>query len=109
MVVDFQMLGSMVKKFRSNKEMTQAELAEIIDVSVTYISHIEKGKKHARLEILVSIAKALDVTMDCLLAGNQIKDSVLSDLEIKHFDICTSCKNNLISEITKVIQKNKCS
>lgn len=44
--------------------MTQADLAEIVGVSVTYISSIERGLSFPRGEVLVGILNALNVSAD---------------------------------------------
>jgi transcriptional regulator with XRE-family HTH domain len=42
-------------------------LAELADLSPTYISHIERGTKRASLNALVQLSAALEVTVDQLL------------------------------------------
>lgn len=44
--------------------MTQADLAEEVGVSVTYISSIERGVSFPRGEVLVEILNALNVSAD---------------------------------------------
>lgn len=70
--LNFRLIGKRVRELRKSKRLSQIELAELADVSETYISYIECGKKKASLSILVSIANVLDVSMDELLVGNQI-------------------------------------
>ena len=69
--LNFTLIGKRIKELRRSKKISQIKLAEFADVSETYISYIESGKKKASLSTLVSIANVLDVTMDELLAGNQ--------------------------------------
>ena len=45
MVLNFKHIGRQIKKARSNKKITQAALAEQVEMSATYISHIENAKK----------------------------------------------------------------
>lgn len=56
-------LGSLVRKHRKAKKMTQAELAEETGVSAEHISHIECGKSSASAELLVRISEALGVSL----------------------------------------------
>ena len=49
--------------------MTQARLAEMIDMSPNYIALLERGEKGASVEVLVAIAKALDCKASDLLKG----------------------------------------
>jgi len=52
--------------------MTQAELAELVDLSHEFIRRIEskKGKKTFSVDTLYRIAQALDVDMDKLFEEN---------------------------------------
>lgn len=53
-------LGHRIKRARINKNITQTELADIVDKSRTAIEGAEKGK--CTLETFVSILVALDLT-----------------------------------------------
>lgn len=71
MSVNFKQIGQRVKEIRYAKGMSQAELAEQIDMSVPHISLIETATKKASLSTLILIANALGVTVDALLNGNR--------------------------------------
>ena len=72
-------------------KISQAELAELTNLSVGYISHIETGKKKASLEVLVRVSEALNVTVDRLLLGNQSHDNVSYSPELK--ELLSDCSN----------------
>jgi transcriptional regulator with XRE-family HTH domain len=67
MSVDFKIIGIKAREARIHNRMSQADLAERINMSVTYTSHIETAKKQASLEALVRIANVLGVTVDYLV------------------------------------------
>lgn len=46
---------------------TQVEMAELLGVSQSYVSEIEKGKREATLDLLGRYSRALDVPMSSLL------------------------------------------
>lgn len=71
----FRDIGRRIKETRRQKRVTQAYLAEQIEMSPTYISHIETGKKHVSLGALMKISKALGTTECLFLCGNQAHDS----------------------------------
>ena len=60
----YEKIGKRVKEAREKSEMTQTGLAEKADVSVTYISSIERGLSFPRGEVLVEILNALNVSAD---------------------------------------------
>ena len=48
--------------------LTQAQLAEDIDISDTYMGAIERGERSLTLDTLISLVNRLGVTVDYLLA-----------------------------------------
>ena len=58
-----------IKKYRKQKRLTSAELAELIDVSHDFIRQIESEKVAANfsVETLYKISVALDVSLDMLI------------------------------------------
>lgn len=47
--MDLRMVGLRIREIRTNKNLTQEELAELADISVTHISALERGVKNANL------------------------------------------------------------
>jgi len=54
-------LGGNIKQFRAQRRFSQALLAEKADISVAYLSKIERGIKYPKPEILSQIAEGLNV------------------------------------------------
>jgi len=107
MSINFKFIGMRIKETRIRNQMSQAGLAERIDMSATYISRIETAKKQASLEVLVRIANVLGVTVDYLLNGNQANDSAeyLTDLT-RLIEDCTSYEKRIIYEIASATKKS---
>ena len=70
MAIDYVIIGTRIREIRKNKKMTQATLAELSGVEPSNISHIERAATKLSLPTLVSIANALNVTLDELVYGN---------------------------------------
>ena len=47
MAVNYERIGKRIQQLRKLKKLSQADLAEYTGMSVSYISHIETGIKHA--------------------------------------------------------------
>ena len=75
--VNHRQIGYRIKEVREQNHISQAQLAEMTDLSVSYISHIENAKRKASLESIIRIVNALGITIDELLAGVQINHSGL--------------------------------
>lgn len=65
--IDTVELGSRIRQARTDKNMSQIELAEACGISVPYVSDIERGKKCFSVDILLRLALALQVSTDWLL------------------------------------------
>ena len=64
--------GEIIKKLRTDKGLTQDELAEKIYVTRTAISKWESGRGFPNIESLKAISKYFSVSLDELLSGEEI-------------------------------------
>lgn len=70
-------VGQRIMELRKNMGLTQAELAEMSDLTAQFVSYAESGKRAMRPENLMKIAAALGVSTDYILTGDIIdKDKV---------------------------------
>lgn len=60
-------VGSRIQEYRIAAGMTQEKLAEIVDISSTYLSAIERNTKYPKLDTFVRIANAIGASTDELL------------------------------------------
>ena len=67
MTMDAKTVGQRIKAAREKKNLTQDELAALVNISTTHMSVIERGVKIPRLDTFVTIANALAVSADALL------------------------------------------
>ena len=65
--MDLKAVGQRIKSAREAKNLTQEELAALVNLSPTHVSVIERGLKVTKLDTFVAIANALDVSADTLL------------------------------------------
>lgn len=65
--MDYSALGKRVRISRKVLGLTQEKLAEIVDVSTSFIGHIERGTRKLSVETLASICKVLGVSADFLM------------------------------------------
>lgn len=67
-------LGEKIKRIRKSKNITQEQLAEMIDISSRNLSGIELGNYFVKAETLEKILKALDVTTEELFSNDHLKE-----------------------------------
>lgn len=106
MVVKNKLIGSRIRELREKAQFSQAELASKVNVSASYISHIEKGNRQASFEIYITIANVLGITVDELLYGNQLNDPTAyhTDMDILLSD-CSSFEKKMIYEMSKSLKR----
>ncbi len=80
--MDYSGIGKRIKKYRDAAKMTQQELAEATNYSIQHISHIENGQTKLSLKCLLSIASALQISVDQLVCTDVPSSSVVLDQEI---------------------------
>ena len=61
--------GSRIKRARKAARYTQAQLAEIIGMHESNLSGLERGARGMSLDYLMTLSKALHVTTDYILFG----------------------------------------
>lgn len=72
--MDYKRLGERIREERLKLKLTQAQLAEAIDISDTYMGAIERGERSLTLDTLVRLVNRLGVTIDYLLSDS-VSDS----------------------------------
>jgi DNA-binding XRE family transcriptional regulator len=56
-----------IRVWRQYRGLTQAQLAQVAEISTPYLSQIESGKRTGTPEVLSAIAKALGLALDDIL------------------------------------------
>ena len=64
-------LGKNIKFFRARRGLSQADLSEKADISIPFLSNIERGIKYPLPDMLAKIATALGVEINELFIVNQ--------------------------------------
>jgi transcriptional regulator with XRE-family HTH domain len=72
-VISKQEIGERVRAIRQAREMTQAQLAEILGTRHTNVSGIERGTRGLTIQQLVKLARALDVSPAEILDADRSK------------------------------------
>jgi transcriptional regulator with XRE-family HTH domain len=88
-----------LKKIRTEKGLSQSQLARAIEVHVTNISRYERGENMPTSEVLAKLAGVLGVTADFLMDGsvNDKAQIAISDKELL----------NQFKEVEKLSQEDK--
>lgn len=84
-------IGTQIKKKRKELHLSQAQLAEKVDLSIDYVSKLERGMRIPRIPCFVKILNVLDLSAD----------EVLSDALDKSYVSRTSAYIERIGKLSK--------
>lgn len=108
MSLDYSIIGERLKKARIKKGFTQEQLAEKIDVSVAFLSRVERGKAKINLNRLNQLCDLLDISEGNVLTGvGNTSSNYLNEEFSNLLKSCPPDKIKLIYDIAKIIIKNK--
>lgn len=71
--------GDMIRKYRTEKGLTQKKLGELCGIADSNIRKYESGNQNPKIETLQKIANALRIPVNRLLAGKLITGDELKD------------------------------
>ena len=96
--------GSIIKKLREDKKITQQQLADKLGVSDKTISKWETGKGYPDITLLEPIASELGISVIELMAGESVSNTNKSFNMMKvKFYVCPVCGNIICSSGSAVI------
>ena len=103
--MDYYAIGQRIRKIRKARKLSQEDLAEMVGISVTHMSHIETGNTKLSLPVLVNLASALEVRTDDLLYDDTpIKRNAAIDAVVQLLDTCTTKEIRVIEDIVKAVK-----
>ena len=107
MAIDYNVIGSRIKKARLAKKLTQEELAEKVNVSIAFLSRVERGSSHINLKRLNQLCSLLDVSEGYILNGTSSNSSQYLNKEFSELlKNCSPEKQKMIYNVAKAIAES---
>ena len=104
MALDYTIIGERLKKARLEKNLTQEQLAEQIDVSIAFLSRVERGSSHINLKRLTQICNILGISEGLILIGASEDSSDYLNADFKEIlEKASPDKQKLIYKIAEII------
>ncbi len=101
-MLNYEEIGTRIRNFRKQKNLSQEQLAEQIWISTTHMSHIETGSTKLCLPVLVDIANVLEVGVDEILETPASKQKTAAIKSVEELlKTCTQSQLGVISQIIK--------
>ena len=73
-MLNYRELGAQIRILRRRHGLTQEQLAEMVDVSTSFIGHVERGTRKASLQTIVKIGECLQASLDRLLLSQPSRE-----------------------------------
>lgn len=105
MALDYAAIGQRIRMFRIKRGWKQSDLAGKSGVEPSNISHIERAATKLSLPTLVSIANALEVSLDEIVYNSLIKNKHIYVKEID--ELVGDCDPKELSSIIQMIKTTK--
>ena len=105
MALDFASIGLRVRHARSQRNLTQEQLADLLGITRKYVSLIETGERNIGLELLITISNTLQVPITELLADQLTGPENITDTDLHY--ILLDCNQQEERILTKTAQALK--
>lgn len=90
LISDILTIGTKLLEIRTSKNLTQAQVAELADISERTYADIERGNVNMRTGTLISICMALKITPDDIMTTEDFTQPQIEGLIIR----LESCKSH---------------
>ena len=67
--IDYKDLGKRIRAERRKQDLTQEKLAEMANISDSFMGHIERGGRTLSIETLAKLANALNLSIEYIVCG----------------------------------------
>lgn len=106
LIFDFRAIGNKLLAIRKKSGMTQSEVAEAAGLSDRTYADIERGDVNTRIETILKVCAALQITPDAVLTEENPSFTVKRDELLKQLDECTEKQKETALELLSVYLKS---
>jgi len=94
MNIDYKLIGERIKRARKSRGLTQDAMAERLNVSIGYVSQVERGITKISLDLLGAISSILDYDVSAFISETAVNSNGYMESE-------------MLAEIRKLDNKKK--
>ena len=100
---EFDNLGSQIKELRIKMKLTQAEVANALNVTPGYISNVENNRTAMSLRILMYYARLMNISLDSLI-GRVEPEYKTTALDNELLELISDMDNTKKSKLIQTIR-----
>ena len=96
-------IGKRIKDLRKKNQMTQEQLAEAVDVDISYISKIENNHvRNISLSLACELAAVLQVSLSYLV-GESTESQTMDEEMSRKYEACTAEQMRFLLKIADIV------
>jgi len=108
MNVDYKLIGSRIKEARKNKGITQEMLAEKLDVTIGYVSQVERGITKISLDLLARVSTIFELDIAYFLTNTCVKqDDYMVNEIMRELRMIGDRDRRIIYSLIEMMKKNQ--
>lgn len=110
MTVSYRKIGEHLRNARGHTKLTQAEVAEKLNISLNHYGQLERGTKRVTLDMLSQLCELYDVSPEELLHGvfencKAPSEDVSDEKQIEYISsLIRGCSPEVIKTVTEVVE-----
>lgn len=105
--MDYYAIGQRIRKIRKAQGLSQEQLAERVQISVTHMSHIETGNTKLSLQVLVDLAMTLGIRTDTLLFDDPSGIKNIANDEIQAIlETCSPAQARFLADLMAAAKRS---
>ena len=106
MALDRGILGNQIRESRIENQISQEQLAELVNITPTHLKHLESEHRKPSIEVLVSLMEVLHFSFDGLVFPvSTERERRSQDIEIL-LKACSDLQLEIILDVTRSLLKH---
>lgn len=101
-------LGATIRTARMEQNLSQEELAELVNITPTHLKHLESEHRKPSIEVLFKLVETLHISLDHLLLDKDETDMSQACIKVKYMlEKCTDKELAIIFDIIQSMLRNR--
>lgn len=107
MKLDVKLLGAAIKNARTEKKLTQEQLAEMVGITAVHLKQLESGRRKPSIDVLYALSRTLNISVDSVFFPERTDGRDLQSKIERSLNNCSLHELNVIYKtISAMTEKN---